>query len=214
MANSSVLVLPKMTTPAASNRSMTVALYGGKKLSRMRDPHVQRMSATHNTSFTAIGIPSKAGNGRSGSFRQAFKERSAASAWARAFSGFSVRKACSRGSRRSIRSKQASVSSRLEISPARKAAFISRSERSTRLVMTSDILFQYQGNAELVILGFRGISEKLLRAQARTGLVGTEKAASRQYTGGGRDAGGIQLSQLGEVFQDGRKLLAVALCFS
>src|SRR5882762_5958489 len=37
IANSSQLVLPTMTAPAASSRLTTVASYGGTKCSRMRD---------------------------------------------------------------------------------------------------------------------------------------------------------------------------------
>src|SRR3954471_19846455 len=40
MANSSRLVLPTLTAPAAARRSMTVASYGGRHPSRMRDEHV------------------------------------------------------------------------------------------------------------------------------------------------------------------------------
>ncbi|OGO62524.1 MAG: hypothetical protein A2Z45_06365 [Chloroflexi bacterium RBG_19FT_COMBO_55_16] len=80
--------------------------------------------------------------------------------------------------------------------------------------MSPYFLVQYKGNEELGVLGFRGVQEKFLKAQARTGFVGTENAVSRQYTGGGRDAGGIQSLQTGGVVQDGGKLLAVALFFS
>src|SRR4051812_9296625 len=40
IANSSQLVLPMTIAPAASRRSMTVALYGGTKCSRMREEAV------------------------------------------------------------------------------------------------------------------------------------------------------------------------------
>src|SRR5436853_2223821 len=43
MANSSRFVLPTGMAPAARRRSTTVASYGGRHPSRMRDPHVVGM---------------------------------------------------------------------------------------------------------------------------------------------------------------------------
>src|SRR5918994_5246520 len=40
MANSSILVLPRMTMSAASSRWVTVAEYGGIQFSRIREPQV------------------------------------------------------------------------------------------------------------------------------------------------------------------------------
>src|SRR5689334_10514407 len=40
MANSSMLVLPRMTAPASCRRVTTLASYGGTNRSRIRDPHV------------------------------------------------------------------------------------------------------------------------------------------------------------------------------
>src|SRR5580704_711341 len=40
IANSSILVLPSITTPAARRRSTTVASYGETKFSSMREPQV------------------------------------------------------------------------------------------------------------------------------------------------------------------------------
>src|SRR5687768_16970186 len=42
MANSSRFVLPTVTAPAATTRSTTVASYGGRQPSRMREEHVVR----------------------------------------------------------------------------------------------------------------------------------------------------------------------------
>src|SRR5262245_40582146 len=42
IANSSMLVLPRMTAPAAWKRSITCASYGETKLASMREPHVVR----------------------------------------------------------------------------------------------------------------------------------------------------------------------------
>src|SRR3954469_18921422 len=40
MANSSMLVLPRIGSPAARNRATTVASYGGTQPSRIREPQV------------------------------------------------------------------------------------------------------------------------------------------------------------------------------
>src|SRR3954471_345837 len=55
IANSSRLVLPTMTAPAACNRSTTVASYGGLQPSRMRDEHVVGMPRVQKLSFSATG---------------------------------------------------------------------------------------------------------------------------------------------------------------
>src|SRR5205085_7910675 len=47
MANSSRLVLPIGIAPAARSRSTTVASYGGRQPSRMRDEHVVGMPRVH-----------------------------------------------------------------------------------------------------------------------------------------------------------------------
>src|SRR5688572_32953626 len=57
MANSSQFVLPTMIAPADSSFSTTVALYGGWKLSRMRDEAVVRTPLTQRLSFKATGTP-------------------------------------------------------------------------------------------------------------------------------------------------------------
>src|SRR3954464_3343461 len=47
MANSSRLVLPTTTAPAATTRSTTVAVYGGHQPSRIREEHVVGMPRVH-----------------------------------------------------------------------------------------------------------------------------------------------------------------------
>src|SRR3954452_12906735 len=51
MANSSRLVLPMTTAPAATMRSTTVASYGGRQPSRIRDEQVVGMPRVHMLSF-------------------------------------------------------------------------------------------------------------------------------------------------------------------
>src|SRR5450759_729447 len=57
MANSSVLVLPTMTAPASTNRVTTVASYGGRQPSRIRDEQVVGTPRVHRLSFSATGTP-------------------------------------------------------------------------------------------------------------------------------------------------------------
>src|SRR5262249_33329617 len=67
IANSSQLVLPITTAPAASSRTIAVASYGGTKLSRIRDEAVVRTPRVQMTSLTATGTPaSGASRHRSG----------------------------------------------------------------------------------------------------------------------------------------------------
>jgi hypothetical protein len=58
-----MLVLPRITTPAARNRSTVVASYGGTKCSSIFDPQVVRTPAVHITSLTATGAPSSGPRG-------------------------------------------------------------------------------------------------------------------------------------------------------
>src|SRR5580692_1876861 len=57
MANSSMLVLPKMIAPACLSLFVMVASYGGCQPSRMRLPHVVGIPVVVNTSLTATGTP-------------------------------------------------------------------------------------------------------------------------------------------------------------
>src|SRR6185369_3978 len=57
IANSSRFVLPITTAPAAARRSTTVALYGGRQPSRMRDEQVVGTPRVHMLSLRATGTP-------------------------------------------------------------------------------------------------------------------------------------------------------------
>src|SRR5580765_1426886 len=74
IANSSQLVLPITTAPAASRRETTVASYGGTKVSRTRDEAVVRIPRVQRLSLSAMGTPT------SGRSRQVSKSRSIAAA--------------------------------------------------------------------------------------------------------------------------------------
>src|SRR5215203_7318568 len=57
IAISSVLAFPRNTAPCSRNLRTTVASYGGRNPSRMRDAAVVGASKVQSTSFRANGIP-------------------------------------------------------------------------------------------------------------------------------------------------------------
>src|SRR5215475_5388941 len=57
IANSSMLVLPRIGIPAARSFAVTVASYGDRQPSRILEPHVVGMSVVVKTSFSANGTP-------------------------------------------------------------------------------------------------------------------------------------------------------------
>src|ERR1700747_2725671 len=57
IANSSMFVLPRIGIPAARSLTVTVASYGERQPSRIRDPHVVGASVVVNTSLSASGTP-------------------------------------------------------------------------------------------------------------------------------------------------------------
>src|SRR4051794_36842016 len=85
IANSSMLVLPRMTTPAALRRAVTVASYGGRQPSRILDPQVVGTPSIVMTSLSASGTPASGPVSSPASTRLA---------WASAPSVSTCRKAC------------------------------------------------------------------------------------------------------------------------
>ena len=59
IANSSMLVLPSSTVPAALSRAATVASYGGFQPSRIFEPLVVGTPSVTTTSFSATGTPAR-----------------------------------------------------------------------------------------------------------------------------------------------------------
>src|SRR5688572_27391198 len=57
IANSSMLVLPRIGMPAARRRTVTVASYGERHPSRILEPQVVGMSVVVKTSLSASGTP-------------------------------------------------------------------------------------------------------------------------------------------------------------
>ena len=62
MANSSMLVLPRMTAPASFNRAAMVASYGLMYPSRIREPAVVGVPVRLTRSFSATGTPRSGGS--------------------------------------------------------------------------------------------------------------------------------------------------------
>ncbi len=109
IANSSRFVLPITIPPAARMRSTTVAEYGGRQPSRIRDEQVVGMPRVQRLSFSATGTPAS-GPGSS----PAATWSSTTTAAARASSARTRLKACSSPSRSSMRARCSSTTSRAD----------------------------------------------------------------------------------------------------
>ncbi len=120
MANSSMLVLPRMTTSAAFSFLVRVASYGGTQPSRIFEPTVVGMSCVVKMSLSASGTPASGP-----SFSPASRLASTARACASAPSRSMCRKAWTFSSMASIRARWASVTSTAVSSPEAILAAIS-----------------------------------------------------------------------------------------
>lgn len=112
MANSSMLVLPRMTMSAAFSFFVRVASYGGTHPSRILEPTVVGMSWVVKMSLSASGTPASGP-----SFSPAARLASTARACASAPSRSMCRKAWTFSSTASIRARWASVTSTAVSSP-------------------------------------------------------------------------------------------------
>src|ERR1700754_4588810 len=79
IANSSMLVLPSITVPAARSRRTIVESYGGRQPSRIFDPTVVGTPLVVSTSLTATGTPAS-GPSSSPAARRVSTARAASSA--------------------------------------------------------------------------------------------------------------------------------------
>ena len=120
IANSSIFVLPRITTPAAFNFATTVESYGGRQPSRIFDPAVVGIPFCARISLTAIGTPASGE-----SFSPLARFLSIASACSKAPALSICKKALILPSTAAIRSKCCFVSSTEEISFAASALAIS-----------------------------------------------------------------------------------------
>ncbi len=113
MANSSMLVLPRMTTSASFRRLVSVASYGGIQPSRILEPTVVGTPLVVKMSFRASGTPASGP-----SFSPRSRLASTSRAWASAPSRSTCRKAWTFSSTASMRARWASVTSTAVSSPA------------------------------------------------------------------------------------------------
>lgn len=132
MANSSMLVLPRMTTSAAFSFLVRVASYGGIQPSRIFEPTVVGMPSVVKMSLSASGTPA-----RGPSFSPRSRLASTARACARAPSRSTCRKACTFSSTASIRARWASVTATAVSSPAAIFAAISAAVSLMMLTLVS-----------------------------------------------------------------------------
>ncbi len=112
MANSSMLVLPRMTTSASLSLRVRVASYGGIQPSRIFEPTVVGTPTVVKMSLRASGTPASGP-----SFSPRSRLASTARAWARAPSRSTCRKAWTFSSVASMRARWASVTSTAVSSP-------------------------------------------------------------------------------------------------
>src|SRR6187399_945134 len=138
MANSSMLVLPRVTMPAAFSFSTTVASYGDTKLSSIFEPQLVRTSFVQKMSLCASGSPV------SGPAFPEPKVASATFACARADSGVTVMKELSAGCDASMRASRLFVSSVTENSLAR--SFFASSDSVSVCIGLKTFLLDDLGN--------------------------------------------------------------------
>ena len=160
IANSSMLVLPRIGRPASRSRVTTVASYGGTQPSRIREPQVVGRPRVASTSLTAIGTPSSAEAGV-----PAARRASDSAAWASAPSASTCRKACTAPSTSAIRSRGAWVSSTEVVSPAARAAASSAADLR---VGRSLLVAQDPRDGEALLLLRGGAGERLLGVRPGT----------------------------------------------
>src|SRR6185312_1402322 len=164
MANSSMLVLPRMIAPACLSLVVIVASYGGCQPSRMRLPQVVGRPLVANTSLTATGTPA---SGLRGSLL--WRLASTAAACSSALSAATCKKACTRSSTAAIRSRWARVTSVAETSLRSSAA--ASSAAVMRVSSIVSVLPQDPRDLEPLLLDGGRLVEGFGRGQARARLV-------------------------------------------
>src|ERR1700674_5563340 len=214
MANSSQLVTPSITAPAANRREIAVPVYGGRKPLRIRDPAVVSTPRTHSTSFTAIGIPTR------GPRSPRAIRRSASSACFSQSSGVKRRKAFTRWSRRSICSACAVTSSAAEKDRrrSRRAASLIVSSVSFVLLMVRPArarprsrLVLYRRHSEETVDRRGRVGQRLRLAEAGTRYILSQCVGDLAHLRGRRDRVGVELLQPVDVREDAAQLLGIEL---
>src|SRR5579883_27298 len=202
MANSSQFALPIGIAPAPSIRATAVAVYGAIQFSKILLPQVVRVPSRHMLSLTAMGTP--ASGGRS----PARTRSSTRAAQARASSGSTVRYEPTFASTDATRSRVASVTSAaLVAAPATSRAvsaalFSIRGDAIARLLFRDDTR-----NAEEAALPLRRLRQHALPIQARHGTVLTHYVTRLDDLCRRGDAGGVELAQRVDVFEQIPELL-------
>src|SRR3954453_11296673 len=226
MANSSMLVLPSMTTPASLIRRVIVASYGGRHPSRIFDPAVVGRSFVTTTSFMASGTPA---NGP----RTAPDARAASTAFAaaRAPEVSTCRKALISGSTSVVRSRCACATSTAAPSPPAMRAASSAAVMRVRSLIegprlpgssrerSSRFLREDPRDPELVVLDVGGAGEDDVARQRRVAggggvarqrrldLVDPVDVGHRHGVGGRRDVSRSHLPDPGDRTEDDVELL-------
>src|ERR1700754_1967366 len=188
MENSSMLVLPRMTAPAARSRVVIVASYGGCQPLRIFDPAVVGMSVVVNTSFSATGTPAS-GPSSSPAERRSSTLRAAASAPLVA----TCRKACTWSSAPAIRSRWAWVTSVAETFLARSSPESSAAVIRVRSSLIGQFLIQNPGHLEPLLFHRGRLGEHHVGRQAGARLVLAVDVGQRQGVRGRRDPLGRDL---------------------
>src|SRR4051795_5346547 len=216
IANSSMLVLPRIGRPAARSRVATVASYGGTQPSRIFEPTVVVRPLVAITSFTAIGTPSS-GEATSPAARRASDARAAASAPSLS----TWRNACTAPSTAAIRSRCAMVRSTDVVSPASSIPASTEASMRVRSVMgglrggvsvassfvgRSLFVSEDPGDREALLLHPGRAAERLLRREARGHRVVAEHVAQRQRVGRRRHVLDAGLADGRDRLQDHREL--------
>src|SRR3954447_22918736 len=214
IANSSMLVLPSMTTPASLIRRVIVASYGGRHPSRIFDPAVVGRSFVTTTSFMASGTPAHGP-------RTAPDARAASTALAAAPAppGSTCREALISGSTSVIRSRCACATSTAATSPPAMRAASSAAVMRVRSLIegprlpgssrerSSRFLREDPRDPELVVLDVGGAGEDGVARQRRLDLVDPVDVGHRHGVGGRRDVSRSHLPDPGDRTEDDVELL-------
>src|SRR6478735_2296430 len=206
MANSSMLVLPRMTTSASRSSRVTVESYGGRQPSRIFEPQVVGMPRWASTSLSASGTPASGP-----SLSPAARLASTAAAAARAPSVSTWRNAWTPESTAAMRSRCACATSTAVASPELIAVAVAAASRRIRSVATPLLLVQDARNAEAAVLGRRRHGQHLVAVDTGAQHVGAGDVGQPDRVGGRRDVLGGDLAHLRDGREDHVELTGVAV---
>ena len=198
IANSSRLVFATATAPAASTRSTTVAVYGGRQPSRIRDEHVVGTPRVQRLSFRTMGTPASG----PGSSPRADRGVDRVGARRAPTSAMTRLHACSSGSRAAMTARCSSTTSRADRAPrATPSRDLERGHGSSRM----------RGTRKRPSSAAGAIASTSVASQARAHVVGPQHVDERQRVRGGRHPVGVERRDLCGVLEDHVELLGEAL---